>query len=285
MSRRFLDSATSCRSWKYGIILRKVKRISIVIAALVAVCAAVWLFHSGDRLPAEQPENPVQRRSAQSARVPRKAIPKKERAKRSPSVRRAKPVIKIVEPDDEEELAPADKALAERIEKALEEEDFKAAAACAVEAQSSGAVSVRKAMVDALGWFGDKAIPELTPFLADADQDVREDAMNEWSVAVSSVEDDAEKIGLVECAMQVLSDEDVLEDISGEYIGIDEKLAVESLLRVIEGGNANGVAKAKETYEFVTGEEFAGREAAEKWLAEEYVPPEAEEETVQEDAD
>ena len=188
-----------------------------------------------------------------------------------------------VEADDDEELQPADKALAERIEKALEDEDFKAAAACAVEAQASGAVSVRKAMVDALGWFGDKAIPELTPFLADADQDVREDAMNEWSMAVSSVEDDAEKIGLVECAMQVLSDEDALEDISGEYIGIDEKLAVESLLRVIEGGNANGVAKAKETYEFVTGEEFAGREAAEKWLAEEYEPPEADE-TDQEEA-
>ena len=141
--------------------MRKVKRLSIVIVALVAVCAAVWLFRSGDRLPAEQPENPAQRRSAQPARVQRKAIPKKERAKRSPSERRAKPVIMHVEADDDDELQPADKALAERIEKALEDEDFKAAAACAVEAQASGAVSVRKAMVDALGWFGDKAIPEL----------------------------------------------------------------------------------------------------------------------------
>ena len=43
---------------------------------------------------------------------------------------------------------------------------------------------------------------------------------------------------------------------SEEYIGIDEKLAVESLLRVIESeGTANGIARAKGTYEFVTGEE------------------------------
>ena len=69
--------------------------------------------------------------------------------------------------------------------------------------------------------------------------------------------DDGEKIGMTEMAMQVISDEDDLESISGNYIGVDEKLAVESLLRVIEGGgSANGIAKAKETYEFVTGEEF-----------------------------
>ena len=74
---------------------------------------------------------------------------------------------------------------------------------------------------------------------------------------------------------RMLTDEDALEDISGEYIGVDEKLAVESLLRVIEGGGSeNGIAKARETYEFVTGDEFESREAAEKWLAEEYEPPE-----------
>ena len=57
------------------------------------------------------------------------------------------------------------------------------------------------------------------------------------------------------------------------------KKGLRSLLRIIEGeGNsAQGVAKAKETYEFVTGDEFVDRAAAEKWLAEEYEPPEPEE--------
>ena len=59
----------------------------------------------------------------------------------------------------------------------------------------------------------------------------------------------------------------------GEYIGVDEKLAVEALLEVIEGGgSAEGIAKAKETYEFVTGDEFVDRATAEKWIAEEYQP-------------
>ena len=64
-----------------------------------------------------------------------------------------------------------------------------------------------------------------------------------------------------------------LEEISGEYIGVDEKLAVNSLLRIIEaGGSEQGIAKAKETYEFVTGDEFVDRATAEKWLREEYKP-------------
>ncbi|MBR1920589.1 MAG: hypothetical protein IJ829_01140, partial [Kiritimatiellae bacterium] len=62
------------------------------------------------------------------------------------------------------------------------------------------------------------------------------------------------------------------------YIGVDEKLAVESLVRVITGsGSKEGVAKARETYEFVTGEEWSGVEDAERWLAEEYDPPQEEE--------
>ena len=154
------------------------------------------------------------------------------------------------------------------------EQNVQAAIACADEAQKCGVVDIRQAMVDTLGWFGEKALPELTPFLADADEDVRENAMNEWSMALSSIEDDGVKISTVELAMGVLRDEDALEEISGEYIGVDEKLAVESLSRIIDGGGSEeGVAKAKETYEFVTGDEWVDAAEAARWIAEEYEPP------------
>ncbi len=186
-----------------------------------------------------------------------------------------KPVLAFDPDDDDEGFTPQEKALSKRIEAALDEEDLKKAVACAKEALSCPKTEIRQAMVDTLGWFGAKGLPELTPFLADADDDVRDSAMNEWSMALSDIEDDKERINTVEMAMAVLTDEDALEDISGEYIGIDEKLAVESLLRVIEGGGSEqGIAKAKETYEFVTGDEFTNRTDAEKWIAEEYEPPE-----------
>lgn len=184
----------------------------------------------------------------------------------------AKPVLEF--DDDEDTRTPAEKALAERIEKALDEESFDDAVACAKDALACKNTEIRQAMVDTLGWFGEKALPELTPFLADPDEDVRDSAMNEWSMAVSGIENEAEKIGIVELAMNVLTDEDALEDISGEYIGVDEKIAVESLVRLIAAdGSKAGVAKAKETYEFVTGDEWVSPEAAAKWLAEEYEPP------------
>ena len=194
----------------------------------------------------------------------------------APDERPPKPVLSFDDDDDDEGFTPQEKALSKRIEAALDEEDLKKAVACAKEALSCPKTEIRQAMVDTLGWFGAKGLPELTPFLADADEDVRDSAMNEWSMALSDIEDDKERISTVEMAMAVLTDEDALEDISGEYIGIDEKLAVESLLRVIEGGGSEqGIAKAKETYEFVTGDEFTNRADAEKWIAEEYEPPEA----------
>ena len=211
--------------------------------------------------------------------VGQRPIPKAAPAPRahvsSPAKARPKPVICV--DDDDETRTPAEKALAERIEKALDDENFELAVACAEEAQKCGVVEIRQSMVDTLGWFGEKALPELTPFLADADEDVRESAMSEWTMALSSIEDEEAKIGVVELAMGVLKDEDALEEISNEYIGVDEKLAVESLVRIIEGGGSKeGIEKAKETYEFVTGDEWNGVEEATRWIAEEYEPLEAE---------
>ena len=195
-----------------------------------------------------------------------------------PSVRRAKPqkpVLDLTDDDEDDQRTPEEKALAERIEKALDDEDFELAASCAEEAQKCNDSEIRQAMVDTLGWFGERALPELTPFLADADDDVREGAMNEWTMALSSIEDEGIKVRSVELAMGVLKDEDALEEISNEYIGVDEKLAVESLVRIIEGGGSEeGVEKAKETYEFVTGDEWTDVAEAERWIAEEYEPPE-----------
>ena len=206
-------------------------------------------------------------------RVAQPSVP--ARAERRPASKpRPKPVLNLVE-DDDDNRTPAVRTLAARIEKALDDEDLEAALACADEALKCGDVEVRQNMVDALGWFGEKAIPELTPFLADSDEDVRDSAMNEWTMALSSIEDEGGRIRIVELAMGVLKDEDVLEEISNEYVGVDEKLAVESLSRIIEGGgSAEGVDKAKETYEFVTGEEWTDVESAARWIAEEYSPPE-----------
>ena len=191
---------------------------------------------------------------------------------------RPKPVLSAENDDEDDARTPEERALAARIEKALDDENLEAALKCADEALKCGVVEIRQNMVETLGWFGEKALPELTPFLADSDEDVRESAMNEWTMALSSIEDDGAKIRTVELAMGVLKNEDALEEISSEYIGVDEKMAVESLVRIIAGGGPKeGIEKAKETYEFVTGDEWTDAAEAERWIAEEYEPPAPEE--------
>ena len=274
--------------------MKNVKTWAALIAAVVAIGVTVWLavpvmLRDGDG--AEQAGTSVREdRPATAANAPARqaavsTAPKAEssgfKIKSKP-----KPVLDIAEDEDDEDeenedgirRTPEERQLAREIEKALDDEDIVLARACAAKALNCRVRGIREAMVDTLGWFGEPAIAELTPFLADPDEDIADNAMNEWDMAVSSIENDAEKIRVVEMAMQIISNEDALESMSGEYIGVDERMAVESLLRVIEAGaNPNGVAKAKETYEFVTGEEFTDRAAVEKWIAEEYIPEEADE--------
>lgn len=237
----------------------------LLLVALLAFVGMAWL----DVRPESSKNGKVPEMKAPPTEAKAQTIQKKtSRRKHAASVRRAAAADNDAEYAN---LSPENKKLLAAIEEAQDNEDIAATRELAAKALNSDSVEVRQAMVDSLGWFGAKALPELTPFLADADEDVCDSAMSEWSVAVSEIENDGEKVGVVELAMHVLTNEDALEDISGEYIGVDEKLAVNSLLRVIEaGGSEQGIAKAKDTYEFITGDTFTDRAAAEKWLAEEY---------------
>ena len=247
-----------------------------MLAALAIAVGAVLLSRRSEDVKQEpdpaKPAVTVKRPVTNTRRPPTKSQDKKVRKCNSSYT--DKPKLSFSEDDDDDGFTAEERELSKRIEAALDDEDLARAVECAKDALSCTNSEIRQAMVDTLGWFGVKALPELTPFLADPDEDVRDSAMNEWSMAVSEIDDDREKLGVVELAMHVLNDEDALDDISGEYIGADEKIAVESLLRIIEsGGSEKGIEKAKETYEFVTGDEFTNRAAAEKWIAEEYTPP------------
>ena len=245
----------------------------LIVAVLLAIAAGVVVFLRP--APTRTPDGPEPGTtlSTHEPGAPRigEAEPGAARVRRRASAKAPRPQLDL----DDDDMSPQDRALANKIEQALDDEDLQLALSTAGTALNSKNAEIRQAMVETLGWFGVKALPELTPFLADADDDVSESAMSEWTMALSEIEDDAERIGVVELAMGILSDEDALEEISGEYIGIDEKIAVESLLRIIEGASSpDGIAKAKETYEFVTGETFTTRADAEEWLATEYRPPE-----------
>lgn len=167
-------------------------------------------------------------------------------------------------------LPPKDRETAKKIQDALDNEDFEGVKAMVDAALKSDSSEVRQHAVDALGWFDQKAIADLTKFLSDKDSDVAQSAFNHWDSAVDMVEDDGFKIAVATEAMKTLRDSDMLENVSSKLKGAeDEKAAVRAVLDILRNvkGDSPAATTAKEAYEFITGEEFRGDGAALLWIA------------------
>ena len=88
-------------------------------------------------------------------------------------------------------LSPTDRKLAEDVQLALDESDFESVVTAAKAALMSSNTEVRENAVEALGWFGAKALPELTLAMADKDADIAETAMQHWQQALSELNDES----------------------------------------------------------------------------------------------
>ena len=170
--------------------------------------------------------------------------------------------------EDEDALTAEEEKLVDLIHDALNDEDQGLAIELAREAVKSKRTEVRSEMVGTLKWFGDKTMPELLLFIDDPDEGVRTDAMAAYQQAIYDIEDDKDKAKVIEISMRNLNDEDALGEIASELIGMDDILAVQTLVNVIDGGGKTGRRVAKATYETVTGEEYTTFEAAEAWVRE-----------------
>ena len=171
---------------------------------------------------------------------------------------------------DREDLSPEDKRLMTTIEDALEAEDLKKLLSVFDKVLKSPNAELRSDMVDALDWFGVKAMPELLAFVTDPDEDIAQEALSAWTSALSDIESDKERLSLVEKAMAAITDEDALESMVMEVDDCDDVKAVQTLLNVISSGNPKAVKVAKRHYRFLTDEKFTTFEAAEEWLQKNY---------------
>ena len=251
----------------------------LVLAAIVAACMV------GRRNRAVgAAERAVDAGSNEVRRVDGVPVSKRTASRRKPGSRRrmdrgkrTRPAVEEVpESEDDDDMSPADRRLMEAIEQGQSDEDLEQLVKIIPEVSASTNAEVRSELVDALGWFGVQGMNHLLPFMADSDEDVRESAIENWTSALSEVEDEGMRAQMIGAVMQVLKDEDALESMTNELIDMDEKIALQTLVDVIEGGKAaqQGVAAAREQYEFLTGEEYTTVEAANQWLAENYEPPE-----------
>jgi hypothetical protein len=173
-----------------------------------------------------------------------------------------------------EDLTAEEQKLHDDIQESMDSEDAAKVRQLCKKITLASKRELREQAVNALGWFDRETMADLTKFLADPDEDIASDALFQWQEALNQIESESQRADIVGNAMSILQDENALEQLSMELNALDEKIAVNTLVGVINGTNPAGVKVGKEAYEFLTGEKYTSPADADKWLQENYTPPE-----------
>ena len=175
-------------------------------------------------------------------------------------------------------LKPEERQMLDELNEVMCEDDLETVSLAAEEFAKHPTPVVRRAVVEAISWFGDKGLPDLAVFLVDEDEEVSSLAKERWSLGVQEVEDEQEKVTLAKLGMLYVKDEDSLSTFMGDLTSVDDDLKImQALVDLLEEGTQEAAAVAREQYEWMTGDEWTNFDAAEAWLQENYEPPEPEE--------
>lgn len=256
------------------------KKLKIAVILMIAAALAVfgWYMIAGD---GSKEKTPAPSERGTTEKITEKKVTKekggrrkkvrKERKKTNAkqdgkTAKKVRPTVKI--DDVEKNFTAEEKQISEELQKSIDNDNVEDAITLAVAAASSKNPEIRKRAVEALGWFGKKAMAELTLFMNDADEDVSSDALHQWDLAMSEISSGPEKAQLIELGMRMVKDADALDSMIMEVCDLSNRLAMQTMLNVIESGSPEAKKVTMEHYEFFTGEEFTDRKAAEAWLAE-----------------
>lgn len=288
------------------------KRV-IVAAAVVAACVVAagvcwWCLRGGQKQPVETPEmEEGQKAIATNVAVVANGQRRAQRAKglTEGEIKPLKLKGLIHRSTPEEEYTPEEQRLSDAVQAALDADDFEGVVKSAREALASSREEIREEAVDALGWFGEKAIAELTKALSDKSESVADSARSHIETALTGMYDQEQAFMLAASYLAAFSDNkdavtmlsgvmtsaatqlidpddpDSIEDVAKakqNRLGIVEHL--EDLMKLGESGSA----VAKEVYEEVSGEAWSSPEDAVKW-ANDIEDPVPDEEPADEEAE
>lgn len=255
------------------------KKMNLVFVAVGILAVIGLLYFSLFSNPGEVPrQKPVKVVKEQRPRLKKDGAALSERqdefrrkiktAKNLRNIRRPNIDILTIRSD----ISEQDRRTMKTVQEALDSEDYDKLLSVLPKIRSSSNAELRGDFVNALGWFGTEGMLELLPFIADPDEDVANSASGHWEMALNKVDSDGDKCMLVESAMAVIKNRDLLDTMAQELVSCDEVEALQVLVNLIEGPNPVAADVAMEQYEFITDEKYAGVEAAEEWLENNYVP-------------
>lgn len=196
---------------------------------------------------------------------------KKNQAKADkPKLRRRLRPLMVEE--DLSHLTVEQRADVKTIQTALDNNDFNSVLAVTQKMQQSKdwpdkiPIELRKEALNSLSWFGIKALPEVTGFLADAEPEIVEEAVTAYENLISDANGDSELQQIVLAASYTVNDAGSMESIMMELNNMRPSVAVSTIKAVWESGTEAAKAALPDAIEFLTGEEnITTPEALDEW--------------------
>lgn len=255
-----------------------IRKIAICAGAVFAAVALVVLLFPKSKIPAER----------EDAGVLKSVVNQKDQARQkndrlirlAKKVNRAKTAaVKVEHPKfeipsaEEQKLTVLQKKLLEEIRAALREDDYKTLMRLVRKMQASDEWpdgipnSIKKAALEALGWYGSKCLPEIVPFLADSNPEIVADAVSQWEDAIAECDSDREVAAQVKLASRVVVEADSVESILVETMNMRHSVAVETFKDVLANGNEQAKVKVLEQIaDYTDDSTIKTSEQLEEWL-------------------
>ena len=249
--------------------------IALLALGSIAVGVVYWKFFR----PIEPTEGTIARQKVAEAMKgykTKRADRSKGNASRPATERKSSPI------DIFANYKGADRRIAEKLQAYLDGDDFDGIQKIYASIAKSKNPDLRKDYISALSWFGAEALPELTELMLDPDEEIASEAMTQWTMALSEIEDCDRRMSVTLAAFSALTNEDALEFVEGELSGTaseyidgedDEERkwekrieVVQALVDLIEGPTAVRAKFAQEAYEDITGFKWIDVEEAELYL-------------------
>lgn len=195
-------------------------------------------------------------------------------------IEREKPKILKLEDDEEAKLNDFSRKILQDLQDALDSENFSRVSKLVAKmleippdpkfGKDGVAALLRRKAVEALGWFGAKAMPELVGMLADADPEIVQATFDQFSLALEDISlSDYERADIVVMAAKVLKNSDDLEMLLMEINNMRHSVGAGALVEICLEGTDAAKMLMPEAIEFFTGEDnLKTVEDVEKWLAE-----------------
>lgn len=266
--------------------MKNTKVAVLAIGVLAVGGLLVWAFLPNGASEARLPKDKLVAKgkpAADAVKAPQKRVRTQERIAEGPDAKRPKPTFDIGEAL-ESELTAEQKKVIDEIRAALRADDYNALMRLVRRMQASNEWpdgipnEVKKAALDALGWYGEKCLPEIVGFLADLNPEIVSSAMDAWEDAIAELDCDRDISKQVILASKVVSNAESMESILSEIPpGMRHSVAVATIKDILASGNELAKLKILETIEQVTGDEtIKTAEQLDKWLEENPDSPEDE---------